>query len=87
MEEEGGDFGGRSRSVGRGMWDGKGGGWCGWGVDYLTISIRPRSKKKGRRRGGRIARISVGGEEAVQQEEGLPMRRRRCKKKGRRRGD
>ena len=50
------------------------GGWCGWGMDYLTISMRPRSKKK------------VGGEEAAQQEEGSPARRQRCKKKGRRRG-
>ena len=80
------DFGGRCRSFGRGMWDGKGGGWCGWGVDYLTISTRPLSKKKGRRRGGRTARRRVAGEEAALQEEGSPMRRRCCKKKGSRRG-
>jgi len=43
---------------------------CGLGVDYLTISMRPRSKKKGRRRGGRATRRRGGGEEA------------RCKKKG-----
>ena len=76
MEEEGGDFGGRSRSVGRGMWDGKGGGWCGWGVDYLTISTRPRNKKKGRWRGGRTARRRVAGEEAelpVSSSEGLNL--------------
>ena len=70
MEEGGSDFGGRCRSISQGMWDGKGGGWCGWGVDYLTISTRPRSKKKGRRLGGRAARRRVAGEEAALQEEG-----------------
>ena len=69
MEEGGSDFGGRCRSVGRGMWDGKGGGWCGWGVDYLTILTRPHSKK-GRRRGGRAARRRVAREEAALQEKG-----------------
>ncbi len=34
LEEGGSDFGGRCRSISRGMWDGKGGGW-GSGVDYL----------------------------------------------------
>ena len=68
------------------MWDEKGGGWCGWGVDYLTISIRARSKKKGRRRGGRAARRRVAGEEGALQEDGSPARRQRCKKKGSRRG-
>ena len=55
------------------------------GVDYLTISTRPRSKK-GRQRGGRTARRRVIGEEVALQEEGLPARRRRCKKKGSRPG-
>ena len=82
MEEGGSDFGGRCRSVSQGMWDGKGGGWCGWGVDYLTISTRPRSKKKGQRRGGRAARRKAAVEEAALQEEGSPARQRRCKKKG-----
>ena len=67
------------------MWDGEGG-WCGWGVDYLTKSTRPRSKKKGQRQGGRIERRRIAGEEAALQEEGSPARRRRCKKKGSRRG-
>ena len=74
----GSDFSARCRAVGRGMWDGKGGGWCGWGVDYLTISTRPRSKKKGRRRGGRAVR-RVAGEEAALQEEGSLARRRRSR--------
>ena len=68
------------------MWDEKGGGWCGWGMDYLTILARPRSKKKGWRRGGHATRRRVAGEEATLQEEGSPAMRRRCKKNGSRRG-
>ena len=73
LEDGANDFGGRCRVVDRGMCDREGGGWCGWGVDYLTIS-RPRSKKKGRWRGGGAARRRVASEEAS------------CKKKGHRRG-
>ena len=58
--------------------------WVGCGLP--DISTRPRSKKKGRRRGGRTARRRVTGEKVALQEEGSPTRRRRCKKKGSRRG-
>ena len=45
-------------------------------VDYMTISTRPRSKKKGRWRGGGTARRRVVSEEAelpVSSSEGLNM--------------